>query len=166
MMLVHLLRLTITVLFTLSISCAVCTKGLAQGVGNTGDISAPQVLQAIDLSQVKKWNAPYEFRIATFAKDEGSYGSGAMVLLLSNDLRTGYINLQGKTIQLTSVQKNPSTSCKLGETRQAVYTDGEVRLLLKVKLEPGEEACWAKGLVSVHLNKHTHRYLVKGVSGL
>lgn len=125
-----------------------------------------QVLQAIDLSQVKKWNAPYEFRIATFAKDEGSYGSGAMVLLLSNDLRTGYINLQGKTIQLTSVQKNPSTSCKLGETRQAVYTDGEVRLLLKVKLEPGEEACWAKGLISVHLNKHTHRYLVKGVSGL
>lgn len=125
-----------------------------------------QVLQAIDLSQVKKWNAPYEFRIATFARDEGSYGSGAMVLLLSNDLRTGYINLQGKTIQLTSVQKNPSTSCKLGETRQAVYTDGEVRLLLKVKLEPGEEACWAKGLISVHLNKHTHRYLVKGVSGL
>lgn len=125
-----------------------------------------QVLQAIDLSQVKKWNAPYEFRIATFAKDEGSYGSGAMVLLLSNDLRTAYINLQGKTTQLTSVQKSPSTSCKLGETRQAVYTDGEVRLLLKVKLEPGEEACWARGLVSVHLNKHTHRYLVKGVSGL
>ncbi|TXI93021.1 MAG: hypothetical protein E6Q34_05920 [Burkholderiaceae bacterium] len=128
--------------------------------------NASQILQAIDLSKVNKWNAPYEFRVASFAKDEGSYGSGSMVLLLSNDLRTGFVKLQGQTRELKSVQKNPSTSCKSGEMRQAVYADGEVRLMLKLKLEPGEEACWATGLLSVHYEKHTYRYLVKGVSGL
>ncbi|WMW80298.1 hypothetical protein RF679_16860 [Undibacterium cyanobacteriorum] len=138
--------------------------GQPQGAPQNKQIAV--VLQAIDLNQVPKWNAPYEFRIASFAKDEGGYGSGALVLLLSNDLRTAYVNLQGVTTELKSVQKNPSTSCRSGDIRQSVYANADLRLMLKVSLEPGEEACWAKGVVSLHLNKHTYRYMVKGVSGL
>lgn len=129
------------------------------------NISTP-VLQAIDLQQVPKWNAPYEFRIATFSQNEGSYGSGAMILLLSNDQRTAFVNLKGAITELSSVQKKPSSSCNSGETRTSVYSNGSIRLLLKLKLEPGAEACWGNGLVSVHVDKHTHRYLVKGASGL
>lgn len=151
--------LLFSVLFAESGSCAQATSSLSETTTATH-------LQAINLNEVPKWNAPYEFRIASFSRNEGAYGSGVVILLLSNDLRTAYINLQGVTTELKSVQKNPSTSCRSGEVRQSVYANAELRLMLKVSLEPGEEACWAKGVVSLHLNKHTYRYMVKGVSGL
>jgi hypothetical protein len=47
-----------------------------------------------------------------------------------------------------------------------VYAKEQLRLQVKFKLKAGAEACWAEGLVSIRTDKHTHRYLVKGVSGL
>ncbi len=125
-----------------------------------------QVLQPIDVKQVSKWNMPYEYRIASFAKDENKLGSGALILLLSQDQRKAFINFQGVTVELNSVQKTLATSCTAGETRQHVYSNGQTRLLLKLKLEPAAESCFGSGLISIYVDKHTHRYLVKGVSAM
>lgn len=125
-----------------------------------------QLLQAIDLQQVPKWNAPYEFRIASFQQGEAAGGNGAVVLVLSHDQRKAFVNIQGVTTELNAVNKNLSQSCSAGEIRQNVYSDGRGRLLLKLKLQPIADACQADGLLSIHLDKRTHRYLIKGVLGL
>ncbi|MBC3882467.1 hypothetical protein H8K35_13815 [Undibacterium sp. LX40W] len=136
------------------------TQALAQ------DVKTQQILMPLDVKQVSKWSTPYEYRIASFAKDESKLGGGALILLLSQDQRKAFVNFQGTTIELSSVQKNLATSCVAGETRQNVYSNGQVRLLLKLKLEPAAEGCLGNGLISVYVDKHTHRYLVKGLSAL
>lgn len=136
------------------------TQALAQ------DVKTQQILMPLDVKQVSKWSTPYEYRIASFAKDESKLGGGALILLLSQDQRKAFVNFQGTTIELSSVQKNLATSCVASETRQNVYSNGQVRLLLKLKLEPAAEGCLGNGLISVYVDKHTHRYLVKGLSAL
>lgn len=136
------------------------TQALAQ------ESKTQQVLLPIDVKQVSKWSTPYEYRIASFAKDESTLGGGALILLLSQDQRKAVINFQGATIELNTVQKNLATSCITGETRQNVYSNGQIRLLLKLKLEPTADTCLGNGLISVYVDKHTHRYFVKGFSAL
>lgn len=128
-------------------------------------IAQQVALQELDLQESKSLRAPYEFRIASFSKDEGSYGSGALVLLISNDTKSAIINLNGVRTELRALQAESTTECKTGATRQQVYAKDQLRLQVKLKLKAGEEACWAEGLVSIRMDKHTHRYLVKGVSG-
>ncbi len=130
------------------------------------DTKLQQVLLPIDVNQVPKWNAPYEYRIASFVQDEAENGSGALILLLSQDQRKVFINVNGVTTELNSVQKNISLSCRDGDIRQNVYSNGQVRLLLKLKLHADKQYCWGGGLVSVYVEKHTHRYLVKGATAL
>lgn len=128
------------------------------------DATSQGILTPIDLKQVVKWNSPYEYRIASFAKDESDLGGGALVLLLSQDQRKALLNIQGRVTELVSVQKTLSSSCVAGETRQNVYSNGQIRLLLKLNMVPKADACLGQGLISVHIDKHTHRYLVKGNS--
>lgn len=148
---------TVLALFAASMTS---THALAQ------DVKTQQILMPLDVKQVSKWSTPYEYRIASFAKDESKLGGGALILLLSQDQRKAFVNFQGTTIELSSVQKNLARSCVAGETRQNVYSNGQVRLLLKLKLEPAAEGCLGNGLISVYVDKHTHRYLVKGLSAL
>ena len=144
----------------LTAALMVSTQTLAQ------ETKMQQVLLPLDVKQISKWGAPYEYRIASFAKDENKLGSGALILLLSQDQRKAFINFQGATVELNSVQKTLATSCTAGETRQHVYSNGQTRLLLKLKLEPAAESCFGSGLISIYVDKHTHRYLVKGVSAM
>ncbi|MFC0349927.1 hypothetical protein [Undibacterium danionis] len=125
-----------------------------------------KTLLEISAQEVKKLENPYEFRIASFAQNEGSYGNGALILLISNDTNTAVINLQGVRTELRAMQVVKTVTCVTGATRQQVYAKGQLRLAVKFKLRAGEEACWADGLVSIRTDKHTNRYLVKGVSGL
>lgn len=144
----------------LTAALMVSTQTLAQ------ETKMQQVLLPLDVKQISKWDTPYEYRIASFAKDENKLGSGALILLLSQDQRKAFINFQGATVELNSVQKTLATSCTAGETRQNVYSNGGTRLLLKLKLEPAAEGCLGSGLISIYVDKHTHRYLVKGGSAM
>lgn len=153
--------------FTLfSLVAALTSASMAPTQALAQEIKTQQVLLPIDVKQVSKWSTPYEYRIASFAKDESALGGGALILLLSQDQRKAVINFQGATVELNSVQKTLATSCTAGETRQNVYSNGQTRLLLKLKLEPAAEGCLGSGLISIYVDKHTHRYLVKGVSAL
>jgi hypothetical protein len=146
-------------------------KGVCLGLLLAGSVCAQEMttvtaLQPIDSQEAKKLKTPYEFRIASFAQDEGSYGSGALVLLISNDTTTAIINLQGVRTELKAMQSVATPSCVTGATRQQIYAKDQLRLTVKFTLKAGAEACWAEGLVSIRTDKHTNRYLVKGVSGL
>lgn len=133
----------------------------------TNLVSAQQTaLQALGSQESKSLHAPYEFRIANFSQDEGGYGSGDLVLIISHDTKTAIINLNGTRTELRALQQNPNTECKTGASRQQVYAKEQLRLQVKLTLKAGEEACWAEGLISIRSDKHTYRYLVKGVSGL
>lgn len=133
----------------------------------TNMVSAQQTaLLALGYQEAKSLHAPYEFRVANFSKDEGAYGSGDLVLIISNDTKTAIINLNGTRTELRALQQNPNTECKTGTSRRQVYAKEQLRLQVKFALRAGEEACWAEGLISIRTDKHTHRYLVKGVSGL
>ncbi len=125
-----------------------------------------KTLLEISAQEVKKLENPYEFHIASFAQNEGSYGSGALILLISNDTNTAIINLQGVRTELRAMQVVKTATCVTGTTRQQVYAKDQLRMTVKFKLRAGEEACWADGLVSIRTDKYTNRYLVKGVSGL
>ncbi|MBC3873817.1 hypothetical protein [Undibacterium flavidum] len=124
------------------------------------------VLSALDRSELKNFNAPYVFRIASFSKEEGGYGSGALVLLMSKDTKTAIVNVNGVRTELRAMQAVAMLDCQTGSTRQQVYAKDQLRLMVKLTLKAGEEACWAEGLVSIRTDKHTNRYMVKGVSGL
>lgn len=153
--------------FTLFVLTSALTAALMASTQTFAqEMKMQQVLLPLDVKQVSKWSAPHEYRIASFAKDENKLGSGALILLLSQDQRKAFINFQGATVELNSVQKTLATSCTAGETRQNVYSNGQTRLLLKLKLEPAAEGCLGSGLISIYVDKHTHRYLVKGVSAL
>ncbi len=151
--------------FTILASRLVCL--FLSTLAYTSIASAQQsVLQSLDAQEEKKLHAPYVFKVASFAKDEGAYGSGALILLISNDTKTAIINLNGVRTELQAMQANVSPTCITGATRQQVYAKDQLRLTVKLTLRAGEEACWADGLVSIRTDKHTRRYLVKGVSGL
>lgn len=145
----------------LILSCLIAGLSVQQTV-----TAQEKTLLEISAQEVKKLKTPYEFRIASFAQDEGSYGSGALVLLISNDTKTAIINLQGVHTEMQAMQAVATPSCVTGATRQQIYAKDQLRLTVKFKLKAGEEACWAEGLVSIRTDKHTNRYLVKGVSGL
>lgn len=123
-------------------------------------------LSALNPQEFKTLQAPYEYRIASFAKDEGAYGSGALILLITNDMRTAIVNLNGVKTELQLMQKTPAPACATGSSRQQVYAKDQLRLMLKSSLKAGAEACWVEGLVSIRSDKHTNRYMVKGFSGL
>lgn len=130
------------------------------------EVSGDKTLQAIDVQELKKLKTPYEFRIASFAQDEGSYGSGALVLVLSNDAKTAIINLQGVRTELKLMQLAATPACVTGATRQLIYAKDQLRLTVKFKSTVGADVCWEEGLISIRTDKHTNRYMVKGVSGL
>jgi hypothetical protein len=146
-------------------------KNVSLGLLLAGSVCAQEMtkataLQPLDAQEAKKLKTPYEFRIASFAQDEGSYGSGALILLISNDTKTAIINLQGVRTEMQAMQVVTSPTCVTGATRQQIYAKDQLRLTVKFTLKAGAEACWAQGLVSIRTDKHTNRYLVKGVSGL
>ena len=150
---------------SLFLLCAIV--GLAaQQSGVAQEVTKVTALQPIDSQEAKKLKTPYEFRIASFAQDEGSYGSGALILLISNDTKTAIINLQGVRTEMQAMQVVTTPTCVTGATRQQIYAKDQLRLTVKFTLKAGAEACWAQGLVSIRTDKHTNRYLVKGVSGL
>lgn len=125
-----------------------------------------EILQAINQQEIEKLQSPYEFRIASFTKEEGSYGTGPLILLITQDMRTAIINMNGVKTELQLMQKTATPSCVTGSSRQQVYAKDQLRLMVKLTLKAGAEACWAQGLVSIRTDKHTNRYMVKGVSGL
>ncbi len=149
-------------IYIFALTCLILSGSPAKAQSN----NPKPALQAIDLQQVPKWNAPYEFRIANFKAGEDAGGNGAVVLVLSHDQRKAFVNIQGVTTELSAVNKNLAQSCNAGEIRQNVYSNGQGRLLLKLKLQPVTDVCQADGLLSIHLDKRTHRYLIKGVLGL
>jgi hypothetical protein len=150
---------------SLFLLCAIVGLSALQS-GVAQEMTKVTALQPIDSQEAKKLKTPYEFRIASFAQDEGSYGSGALILLISNDTKTAIINLQGVRTEMQAMQVVTTPTCVTGATRQQIYAKNQLRLTVKFTLKAGAEACWAQGLVSIRTDKHTNRYLVKGVSGL
>ena len=150
----------------MSVLMFLCTNVFVIASADAQDARGETALREIHSQELKKWQTPYEFRIASFAKEEGSYGSGPLILLITQDTRTAVINLNGVTTELQLLQKTSAPSCVTGGSRQQVYAKDQLRLMVKLTLRAGAEACWAQGLVSIRTDKHTSRYMVKGVSGL
>ena len=109
--------------------------------------------------------APFELFVATFAADEGSYGSGPRILLIENDLNKAVANIRGTRTTLTrTASKGPY--CEEGGTSEQRYESSEAVIETKFTTSQGEEACWVEGSVTVTVKGETRVYRVKGASGI
>lgn len=107
--------------------------------------------------------APHEVRIASFAKDESSKGSGALLVLLSRDAKNATVNLNGVRTELAALQYAGGFSCVDGGSYQQIFARDQLRLLMRIKFKVVQEACTFEGLISIKLDRYTKRYMVKGM---
>jgi len=105
-----------------------------------------------------------EFRIASFSQDEGAKGQGAHILSLSADAKKAVVKLKGVPTELSALQALPADLCSASGTRQLVYAKDSLRLMAKLNIDQTTKSCVMQGVVSIHVDKRTYRYLVKGVS--
>lgn len=109
--------------------------------------------------------APYELWIATFGPDEGSYGSGPRILLITNDRETAVANVRGHRTELAHLGEVRS-QCQPGGKMTDTYQAQDIVLYTRFTTDPGEEACWVEGTISITIGKETQTFRVKGASGL
>ena len=135
----------------------------ASFVSMTSAANAQQaVLQELNSQDVKSLSSAYEFRVASFSKDEGGKGDGAHIVSLSADARTAVVNLKGKRMEMRAMHQVPQDVCQPGGQRQLVYGSDSLRLMAKLNFDPSTSSCTAQGVIAIHVDKHTYRYLVKG----
>ncbi len=123
-------------------------------------------LDKLDLKDLFNFNSGFQFRIASFSAEETEIGQGALILLLSSDQTVALIKIDGVTQRLHLLQKNSDTRCSDGAHALWVYALDEQRLMLKVSFRKIADQCQAQGLLSLRLDKHNRRILVKGVRRL
>ena len=109
--------------------------------------------------------APYELWVATFAPDEGSYGSGPRILIITNDRKTAVAYVRGNRVELQHVGELV-WRCEPGGSMKETYQAGAITVTTALTTSPGEEACWVEGAISVNLKHETQTFRVKGASGL
>ncbi|MBR7800800.1 hypothetical protein [Undibacterium fentianense] len=129
--------------------------GLAQAQQIVGPLGP---LQVADIDQGRD---AFVLRIAEFSESETNEGHGAPILLLSADARQVVIYLRGQRTEMKALQQIAGNLCQDGGVRQLVYAADKLRLMAKLSFTEQRSVCSAQGLVSVHLDKHTYRYLVK-----
>lgn len=122
------------------------------------------VLQELDADVAKTLASPFEFRIASFSQDEGAKGQGAHILTLSADAKKAVVKLKGVPTELNALQALPDDLCSASGTRQLVYAKDSLRLMAKLNIDQTTQRCVMQGVVSIHVDKRTYRYMVKGVS--
>ncbi|WP_395009420.1 hypothetical protein [Undibacterium sp.] len=122
------------------------------------------VLHELDADAAKSLASPLEFRIASFSQDEGAKGQGAHILSLSADAKKAVVKLKGVPTELSALQALPTDLCSASGTRQLVYAKDSLRLMAKLNIDQSTQSCVMQGVVSIHVDKRTYRYLVKGVS--
>jgi|SoiMethySBSTD1v2_1073268.scaffolds.fasta_scaffold356502_2 hypothetical protein len=110
---------------------------------------------------------PYELCLATFQRDEGSYGSGPRILIITNGLEPpqAIANLRGErtVFELTS---NRDDNCDEGDIRTERFNAPGAVITTWFQTSPGEESCWVSGTIRVTVGTETQVYRVKGASGL
>jgi hypothetical protein len=109
--------------------------------------------------------APYELWVATFAPDEGSYGSGPRILIITNDRKKAVVYVRGKRVELQHVGELV-WRCEPGGSMKETYQAGAVTVTTALTTSPGAEACWVEGAISVSLEHETQTFRVKGASGI
>ena len=109
--------------------------------------------------------APYELWVATFAPDEGSYGSGPRILIITNDRKTAVLYARGNRVELQHVGEL-RLECEPGGSMKETYRAGTVTVTTALTTSPGEESCWVEGSISVSVDHETQTFRVKGASGL
>ncbi len=122
------------------------------------------VLQELDTDVAKSLVSPLEFRIASFSQDEDTKGQGAHILTLSADAKKAVVKLKGVSTELSALQALPADLCSTSGTRQLVYAKDSLRLMAKLNINQSTQGCVMQGMISIHVDKRTYRYLVKGVS--
>ncbi len=120
------------------------------------------VLNELDADVAKTLVSPLEFRIASFSQDEGAKGQGAHILSLSADAKKAVVKLKGVPTELSALQALPADLCSASGTRQLVYAKDSLRLMAKLNIDQSTKSCVVQGVVSIHVDKRTYRYLVKG----
>jgi hypothetical protein len=120
------------------------------------------VLHELDADVAKTMASPLEFRIASFSQDEGAKGQGTHILSLSADAKKAVVKLKGVPTELTALQAQPVELCGASGTRQLVYAKDSLRLVAKLNIDQTTQSCVMQGVVSIHVDKRTYRYLVKG----
>ncbi len=122
------------------------------------------VLQELDTDVAKSLVSPLEFRIASFSQDEDTKGQGAHILTLSADAKKAVVKLKGVSTELSALQVLPADLCSVSGMRQLVYAKDSLRLMAKLNINQSTQGCVMQGMISIHVDKRTYRYLVKGVS--
>lgn len=120
------------------------------------------VLLELNPQDLQSLSSSYEFRVASFSKDEGGKGEGAHLVSLSADAKTAVVNLKGKYTQMRVMHQVPPDICQSGGQRQLVYGNDSLRLMAKLNFDASTSSCTAQGVIAIHVDKHTYRYLVKG----
>lgn len=120
------------------------------------------VLLELNAQDLKSLSSAYEFRVASFSKDEGGKGEGAHLVSLSADAKTAVINLKGKRTEMHAMHQVPHDLCQSSGQRQLVYGNDSLRLMAKLNFDIGNSVCTAQGVIAIHIDKRTYRYLVKG----
>jgi hypothetical protein len=112
-------------------------------------------------------NVAYEFRSASFEKNEEARGSGSVILALSKDGGVATVNIDGVRKALIAMRKPVEPVCTNGESStsyQQLFALEQLRLQLKLNLKQDEGKCLAEGLLAIRLDKHNKRYMVKGAA--
>ena len=109
---------------------------------------------------------PYELQLATFGPDEGSYGSGPRILIITNGIESpvAIAHLRGKrtVLELTSRRDD---NCDEGHVRSERFSGPGAVIVTRFETSPGEESCWVRGTIQVTVGAATQVYRVKGASG-
>ena len=129
-------------------------------------VQTVNLLSELSEDEGKDLVAPYEFRVATFAATEGSYGSGPRVLLIWNDRSRAVVSVHGKRTELTLVSTRGDTQCKAGGRREERFEAPGLILTTTLRTSPGQEACWLEGSITVLAGTERQVLRVKGVAGI
>jgi len=134
------------------------------GLVEAASISSDEGLQALEAFAP---NA-LPFRAAQFTPDETATGSGALLIAISADRKTAWVNLHGVKTELPALGKNQSSSCLNPAQRQWLFGKQQTRLQIKIttRLQSPDyrnTECAYEALAVINVDKHVKRYMLKAV---
>ena len=128
--------------------------------------SREPILQELPKAEGATLSTPYELWIATFAPNEGSYGSGPRILLITDDGERAIANVRGRRTELLRTKSSGGRYCKEGSTWIELFEAKGVTIRTRFTTSPGEEACWVQGTITVAIASQKQTFRVKGVAGV